>query len=423
MNKKYMFHSISLLGFILIFCFALKMNLFAGRELVIVIDPGHGGSNLGAEYNGITEKEANLQVAAAMKTELEKYEGVVVYVTRSSDTDMDLVQRAAFARSVNADLILSLHFNMSEHHDLHGSEMWISSQGALKTEAERFARIELKLLEEYGIETRGCFTRMNENGEDYYGIIRESAKFNIPTVIIEHCYLDRMEEAIFYDSNEDLEILGRIDATAVAMSYGLASEKLGVNYRGHRLYETKLPDSIFTVDTTPPSKAEISIVYFDSSNFELTLNIKVKDEESSVVYYEYSFNNGRSFMRPEQVGIREDFDVKLFTYAMNDNDLIIRAYNAYGLYTDSNCLALNELLFHQYKTFPDDLTEQITTVFNEEDAADPLLSELSPEAKYAYTIVGVLGGALGFCIAVFLGITHLKNTKNAIQIRNNQRSA
>ena len=194
----------------------LKLTAEAKRDIVIVIDPGHGGTNMGARHNGVIEKEATMQVAVAMKEELEKYDGVVVYLTRTGDESLELIERAQFAWDVKADILLSLHFNMSELHDLHGSEMWISSQGALRTEANRFAKIEQMLLSEYGIETRGCFTRLNDEGSDYYGVIRESAKFNIPAVIVEHCYLDRPEEYQFYDTDAALDRLGRIDATAVA---------------------------------------------------------------------------------------------------------------------------------------------------------------------------------------------------------------
>ena len=424
MTKKHVIHSLIMLIIVLFVFVGMKMDVLAKRDIVIVIDPGHGGSNMGAEYNGVTEKEATLKVAAAMKAELEKYEGVVVYVTRTSDEDMELAERAAFAGSVKADLFLSLHFNMSENHDLHGSEMWISSQESLKTEAQRFADIELKLLEEYGIEKRGCFTRLNDEGTDYYGVIRESAKYGIPAVIVEHCYLDRVEEEKFYETDDALERLGRIDATAVAMSYGLSSEKLGVDYTGHRVYNTELPDYIYDADTTPPSEVAIDIVYFDRTNFELTLNIKVKDDESSVVYYEYSFNNGKTFRNREQVGIRDDFDVNLFAYGMNDNDLIIRAYNAYGLYTDSNCLKLNELLFGHYETFPEDMPE-LTLVANPEDSNISLfIKEMSPEARQASFFVIILGVILGI-LTLFMLILHNYSgkIKSTNSIKKSQKSA
>lgn len=68
-------------------------------ELVVVIDPGHGGSNLGADYNGFLEKEMNLTVAEAMAEELREYEGITVYLTHEDlDTDIRIKDRAAFAK-------------------------------------------------------------------------------------------------------------------------------------------------------------------------------------------------------------------------------------------------------------------------------------------------------------------------------------
>ena len=80
----------------------------ANKNVVVVIDPGHGGTgdrNLGAQYNGLSEKELTLQLANMLKTELEKYEGITVYQTRTTDVIMSLEDRAKFAQNVNADFV------------------------------------------------------------------------------------------------------------------------------------------------------------------------------------------------------------------------------------------------------------------------------------------------------------------------------
>lgn len=380
-------------------CF--QTEVYAKKDVIIVIDPGHGGSNMGAQYNNTIEKEATLKVAAAMKAELEKYDGVVVYVTRTSDEDMELIERAQFAKNVNADILLSLHFNMSENHDLHGSEMWISSQAGLKEEAERFSQIELKLLADHGIETRGCFTRLNDAGTDYYGVIRESAKFHIPAVIVEHCYFDRAEEEMFYETDEALEQLGRIDATAVAMSYGLTSEALNVDYSKHRVNDTVLPERIYSKDTTAPSEAQISIVSFDPATYELTLNLKAKEEESSLVYYEYSFNGGNSFFPRQQIGIRDDFNIIVYAYPMGSSDLTVRVSNAYGLYTDSNVLNIDELIFEQYwKT--DEQAQLMISAKEDAIQNNELLPDFSVEVQDAASVTLMAGGLLGGAFVVLM---------------------
>ena len=88
MIKKYVIRIVlAFLMFALAFT-GLKLTAEAKRDIVIVIDPGHGGTNMGARHNGVIEKEATMQVAVAMKEELEKYDGVVVYLTRTGDESL-----------------------------------------------------------------------------------------------------------------------------------------------------------------------------------------------------------------------------------------------------------------------------------------------------------------------------------------------
>ena len=96
-----------------------------GEELVIVIDPGHGGENLGTIEKGFEEKTMTLVTAQAMYDELMQYDNVTVHMTRTDDRDLDLEERAEFAKTVNADFLFSLHYNASENHTHFGSEIWI----------------------------------------------------------------------------------------------------------------------------------------------------------------------------------------------------------------------------------------------------------------------------------------------------------
>ena len=71
--------------------FLIPLCVKAEEPLVIVIDPGHGGENLGARYEGYVEKEMTMAVARAMQDELRKYDGVEVHLTH--DTDQPLPGR------------------------------------------------------------------------------------------------------------------------------------------------------------------------------------------------------------------------------------------------------------------------------------------------------------------------------------------
>ena len=84
----------------------------AKTNRVIVIDPGHGGSNLGTRsvFNGAYEKEYTLDWARRLAPLLAT-NGWTVYLTRTNNTDVSLTDRVAFAEARKADLFVSLHFN------------------------------------------------------------------------------------------------------------------------------------------------------------------------------------------------------------------------------------------------------------------------------------------------------------------------
>ncbi len=79
---------------------------------VVVIDPGHGGVNVGTHsvLDGRYEKEFTLDWALRLKPLLEQ-EGWQVYLTRTTDTYVTNADRVTFAEAHHADLFISLHFN------------------------------------------------------------------------------------------------------------------------------------------------------------------------------------------------------------------------------------------------------------------------------------------------------------------------
>ena len=86
----------------------------AGR--IMVLDPGHGGSDRGAQANGLVEAEIVLDLATRIEGRLGAL-GVTTYLTRSADTSPDDRERAKFANEMNAEVFVSLHLEAvpSEH--------------------------------------------------------------------------------------------------------------------------------------------------------------------------------------------------------------------------------------------------------------------------------------------------------------------
>ena len=83
-----------------------------GTNRVLVLDPGHGGSNTGTHNlaDGRFEKEFTLDWARRIEALLVT-NGWTVWLTRTNDADVSLSNRVAFADAHHADVFISLHFN------------------------------------------------------------------------------------------------------------------------------------------------------------------------------------------------------------------------------------------------------------------------------------------------------------------------
>jgi N-acetylmuramoyl-L-alanine amidase len=101
---------------------ARVLGLKIGR---IVIDPGHGGHDLGTVGpDGLTEKDLVLQVARLLCRLLEENLGAEVFLTRDEDVFVSLEERTATANQHQADLFISLHANSSNNKGTSGVETY-----------------------------------------------------------------------------------------------------------------------------------------------------------------------------------------------------------------------------------------------------------------------------------------------------------
>ncbi len=198
---------------------------------VVVLDAGHGGSDPGASYNGLVEKVLNLKVALYCKAYLEEnYTGVTVYLTRSTDTQLtvdssgtDLRSRCAYAASVGADIMVSLHFNSTSSHSSSGALVLISQSSNVYSASAALGNSILAQLQALGLGNRG--TVVSTSGStDYYAINRYCASYGIPGIIVEHCFMDNASDVAYCDSDADLQKLGIADAIGIANYLGLAAK-------------------------------------------------------------------------------------------------------------------------------------------------------------------------------------------------------
>lgn len=109
----------------------------------IVIDPGHGGKEVGAiGQAGLMEKEATLALCRRLADNLETKLKTRVILTRTDDSLVPLDQRTAIANQYKADLFLSVHMNAAVMQGAHGSETYFLSLDASDELAKKAAEVE-----------------------------------------------------------------------------------------------------------------------------------------------------------------------------------------------------------------------------------------------------------------------------------------
>ena len=93
----------------------------------VVIDPGHGGHDPGAQAHGVSESELVLDVALRAEQLLKDQPGFDVVLTRRTNEFIALEERTAIANREGADLFLSIHANASPQTDTRGVETYFLS--------------------------------------------------------------------------------------------------------------------------------------------------------------------------------------------------------------------------------------------------------------------------------------------------------
>ncbi len=95
------------------------------RRLRVVIDPGHGGRDPGAQgYGGGYEKDTVLDISKRLVAKIRRGLDADVFMTRQSDRYVSLAERKDLANRVEADLFVSIHANASKNKRLHGIETY-----------------------------------------------------------------------------------------------------------------------------------------------------------------------------------------------------------------------------------------------------------------------------------------------------------
>jgi N-acetylmuramoyl-L-alanine amidase len=109
------------------------------RDVVVVIDAGHGGKDSGARGpHQSLEKNVVLSIALKLKNLIDKQPGMRAVMTRRGDYYIGLRQRLALARKFNGDIFVSIHADAFINQHSHGSSVFALSQRGATSEAARW---------------------------------------------------------------------------------------------------------------------------------------------------------------------------------------------------------------------------------------------------------------------------------------------
>ncbi len=204
--------------------------------VTIVLDPGHGGkeevgSKITVNGKELYEKDFNLAIAQYCKAELERYNGVKVYMTRTDDRYVSLEGRVEAAKALGATLFVSIHMNAATDTSVSGAEVYYPNSSYNPTvgnEGKAAAQSILDELIELGLVNRGTKVRNSSDDEtyadgsiaDYYSVIKNSKKNGFPGIIVEHAFLTSKTDQAYLVKNGSmntafLKELGQADAQGI----------------------------------------------------------------------------------------------------------------------------------------------------------------------------------------------------------------
>lgn len=232
-------------------CAIPTSTAYADEELIIVLDPGHDSKHAGAGGNGVREEKAVLKIGLYLREELNKYENVKVYMVRegeacafpethsmSESSKRCNEARVAYAESVGADVIVSLHLNSFASGNPSGVLAFVQNNnfdanaGSI---SQNLGRSIVNSIAELGLANGGIVAKGSdwdtkpeeyyyEDGSiaDYYRVLRYAKKVHIPAVIVEHAFLSNASDvAKVLSSEEGLKSLALKDAEGIVEYYGL----------------------------------------------------------------------------------------------------------------------------------------------------------------------------------------------------------
>ncbi len=209
---------------VLLFCLGFLNISFGQKQLaqtnnpIILIDPGHGGTDAGAiSSRGVKEKDIVMSITSKMIVLNHKlYENpLMLFLTRYTDTLVSLGDRTRLAKKLKADIFISIHCNQAINRTASGTEVYIHPKSEVQSEESAYLgfTIQKGLLDVLGIKNRGLkfgnFQILRDNHND------------TATILLELGFLSQTDEAIYLTKEASQYAIAMVILQSIIKSLGL----------------------------------------------------------------------------------------------------------------------------------------------------------------------------------------------------------
>ena len=190
------------------------------KKIRVVIDPGHGGED---RWNrgptSYIEADGMLKLSKYLKEELDASGHFAVKLTRKKDETLSLKRRCEIARDFKADLLISEHTN-AFNGTAKGTEVFYSVKRP--KDLAFAAKMSRAIATTFDTHNRGAKIRLNQQREDFYGILYFSALYHVPSILlIESLFHDYVPEERILLQEENLKRLAKIQCGVIKEYYGI----------------------------------------------------------------------------------------------------------------------------------------------------------------------------------------------------------
>jgi N-acetylmuramoyl-L-alanine amidase len=159
-------------------------NTIESKQINVIIDAGHGGSDFGVTSSSANEKQIVAQITEKIKF-LNKNENVTIHLTRTGDQFLSLSDRSALINKIKPDLVLSLHVNQNLNLAKSGMEFYVAKESITKERSNEIA-----------VELRNKFIRNTaiKSSEIKYAPFHILKKSEVPAVLVELGYMSNLDD-------------------------------------------------------------------------------------------------------------------------------------------------------------------------------------------------------------------------------------